>query len=448
MTSRMEMDRLRARFDGVAVTVGEQLAAASPRFVTLVAKWSKDDLIPGLSDMDFRIVCDENTTAEDWVHIDWHVGRIHRQMVADHPEWNRINEHTVGAGVTLAEVRGDRFHHPEYAVWTPWWGRGEWAVELQARTLARPLDATDEHHHLSRFLAYYSPYIHGIDPPINLGEFEPKYALHSRCWHYYAPPMLSAATLLARRHFPGKREGLLWLAENGFVAPQTLAVLEQVEAHYESAEQGDSRRLANFERYLFTAFEELLEPVRESVLLLKLPRGATRQQLQRHLEQNLADPLVELLEHLRFARIRAGRYYFYLNAPAHFSADRQLKGEQLWTHKLAVSTFASLGDYASQRGLSTAQRLQNLGVDPTWQEIEALDVMTRLATGQAVDGTLRELYAEAIEWYPDFYRLMERTFQRLSELAASEVDDHIEVKRTDGVAAKSANLTGPVSLAD
>lgn len=448
MTTRMEIDALQARFEGVAKTVGEQLAAASPRFVTLVAKWSKEDLVPGLSDMDFRVVCDEQTTAEDWVRIDWHVGRIHRQMVADHPEWNRINEHTAGAGVNLAELRGERFHHPEYPVWTSWWGRGEWVGELQARTLARPLDATDEHYHLSRFLAYYSPYIHGIDPPINLGEFEPKYALHSRCWHYYAPPMLSAATLLAGRHFPGKREGLLWLAENGFAAPQTLAVLEQVEAHYESPEQRDPQRLASFEQYLFTAFGELLEPVREAVRLLKLPGGATRQQLQQHLERNLADSLVEFLEHVRFARIRAGRYYFYLNAPTHFSAGRQLIGEQLWTRKLALSTFASLGDLQGERGLSTVERLQNFGVEPSGQEIEALGVMSRLAAAQVADGTLRELYAEAIEWYPDFYRLMERTFQRLSERTAMQNGGPVEIDRADRLVSRTASPTGSVPLTD
>lgn len=151
---------------------------------------------------------------------------------------------------------------------------------------------------------------------------------------------------------------------------------------------------------------------------------------------------------MRFARIRAGRYYFYLNAPSHFSASRQLMGEQLWTRKLAVSTFASLGGHLGQRGLSNIERLQSLGVEPSGQEIEALDVMSRLATVQAIDGTLQELYAEAIEWYPDFYRLMERTLQRLSEATTTQVNGQVELDRPDGFVSQTASPVSPIPLAD
>jgi hypothetical protein len=416
MTSSSQLRALRSQFDGVAATLGDQLAAASPRFVTLVAKWSKDDLIPGLSDMDFRVVCEQQTTAEDWVHIDRHVGRIHRQMVADHPEWNRLNEHTAGAGVNIAELRGDRFHHPEYAVWSSWWGPREWVAELQARTLARPLCAIDEHYHLARFLAYYSPYRYDIDPPINLGALEPKYALHSRCWHYFAPPMLSAATLLAGRHFPGKREGLSWLANHGFAAPQTLAVLAQVDAHYDTPEQRDSNRLVRFEQFLFTAFDELFESVCASVQTLALTRRASPREVQNQLADASPDPLVKLLDHVRYARIRAGRYYFYLNAPAHFHADRQLLCEQAWTRKLFGAIAESLSALLGEAGLSIAQCITRLEIEPTDRELSALGYMKQLAALPAGSGDLRAAYGQAVQWYPDFYRLVERACERLCSL--------------------------------
>ncbi len=411
MTTPAEMNALRDRFDGVAQTLGEQLAAASPRFVTLAAKWSRDDLIPGLSDMDFRIVCDEQTTAEDWVQLDRQLGCIHRQMVADHPEWNRINEHTAGAGVSLAEFRTDRFHHPEYAVWTAWWGPGDRIAEIRARTLARPLAAVDEHYHLSRFLAYYSPYIHGIDPPINLGDMEPKYALHSRCWHYYAPPMLSAATLLARRHFAGKREGLLWLAENGFATQQTLAVLKQVDAHYNTPELGDPKLQATLETFLFTAFEELLDPVCDAVQSFELPRPASKGRLKEQLAGTFPDPLVELLDHVRYAHIRAGRYFFYLNAPPHFSAARQLVSEQSWTRKLVTTISKSLQLLQDESDLPLADCVSTQGVEHTAREREALRSMKHLAELPSEVDMLRAAYAQAIEWYPDFYRPIERACQ-------------------------------------
>lgn len=442
VTSISQLNALRDRFEGVADYLSRELSTCSPRFVTLVAKWSRDDLVPGLSDMDFRIVCDEKTTAEDWVHIDDQIGRIHRRMVEAHPEWNRINEHTAGAGVSLAEFAGDRLHHPEYAVWTPWRGKADPIEAISSAALSRPLEALDEHYHLSRFLAYYSPYIKDIDPPINLGELEPKYALHSRCWHYYAPPMLSAATLLARRHFAGKRDGLLWLAENGFAAPQTLAVLEQVDAHYDTPERDDPQRLAKFEGYLFTAFEELLGPTLEAVKLLPIPPGASRRELQAHLSRRSADPLIELLEHVRFARIRAGRYYFYLHAPAHFSASRQLAGEQIWTRKLVLRTFSLLD--GADRGEETpiVDRLQSLSVEPSRQELEAVDFMSSLAGEQAGGQALRDLYADAISWYPDFYRLIERTLQQALKHSAS-IKPHADVLTRQRSSAATAGNGSP-----
>jgi hypothetical protein len=435
MTSRAEMDGLRARFEGVAQTLGRQLAASSPRFVALAAKWTKEDLVPGLSDMDFRIVCDDRTTANDWAHIDQCVGRIHLQMVSEHPKWNRINEHTAGAGVSLAEFRPRLFHHPEHSVWSVWFGPDDWLVDLKRRTLDRPMTAFDEHYHLSRFLTYYSPYIHGIDPPINLGEFEPKYALHSRCWHYFAPPMLSAATLLAEKHFEGKRAGLLWLAENGFAAPQALAVLEQVDAHYDTPEQQEPRRLEQFERFLFQAFEQLLEPVRESIRCFELPAAAPRQELQAFLRSNLVDPLGELLELVRFARIRAGRYFFYLNAPAHFSATRQLQGEQLWTRKLASSTFEAVAAIRGVVPMSAVEFLTELGLALDEAELDALDFMSVLAKKQHDDPQLRKNYAEAIEKYPDYYRLLERMWELLQKQEVVRGETARTVQSSGGLAA-------------
>jgi hypothetical protein len=408
-----DLDALRAHFNDVAHMVGVQISAESPHVVALVAKWPSEDLVPGLSDMDFRIICDETTTSEDWVNIDRQIGRIHCKMVAEHPEWNRINEHTAGAGVSLAEIANDRFHHPEYAVWTVWWGRDEWAKELQARTLARPLDGNDERYHLARFVSYFSPYNHGIDPPINLGVFEPKYALHSRCWHYFAPPMLSAATLLARRHFGGKRPALEWLAENGFAARQARAVLDQVNAHYDTPEQFDPRRLAMFEQFIFAAFEEVFIPLLNSMQSFEVPRPVTLQELKLHLASHLADPLVELLTQVRYARIRAGRYFFYLNAPSHFSAERQLLVEHSWTRQLFKYIFTSLRELQAKNDLSTIGCVSDLGIKLSSSELKALRSMEHLVNMESTDRALPIEYAKAIEWYPDFYLPIEHACQKL-----------------------------------
>jgi hypothetical protein len=78
---RLNLDQLRRHFEDVAMTIGEGLSAASPHVVALVAKWDKADLVPGLSDMDFRVICDDDATMDDWVDIDRSCGRLHLDMV-------------------------------------------------------------------------------------------------------------------------------------------------------------------------------------------------------------------------------------------------------------------------------------------------------------------------------------------------------------------------------
>src|SRR5687767_8233230 len=132
------LDELRGHFGAVAATTAEQGARASRHVVALVAKWDPDDLVPGLSDLDLRVICDEETTTQDWVEIDRAVGRIHLELVRAHPEYNRINEHTAGAGLTIAETLDDRFHNPGYAVWHQWWGRGEVVEPIRRQVASRP----------------------------------------------------------------------------------------------------------------------------------------------------------------------------------------------------------------------------------------------------------------------------------------------------------------------
>jgi hypothetical protein len=307
--------------------------------------------------------------------------------------------------------------------------------------LRQPLGEVDEHYHLSRFLAYFSPYIHGIDPPINLGKFEPKYALHSRCWHYFAPPMLSASTLLARRHFESKRAGLMWLAENGFAASQVLAVLEQVDAHYDTAEQTDETRLARFEQHLFAAFEELLGPVRDAIQSLDLSRTAAVAELQSSLCANAMNPLVELLDAVRFARIRAGRYYFYLNAPSHFEAHRQLIGEHGWTKKLTGTIFSSLRRIIGMQHDNAVDSILQLGIETTDSEFEALAFMLQLSKLKSSDPELRNAYQEAIDWYPDFYRLIERALQRVLSEEPTSISNTSPTEI--GANGESQNSTAP-----
>ena len=403
-----QLAECRSHFEQVAALFGGQLAQANGHVVALAAKWRKADLIPGLSDMDFRIICDDRTTVDDWVEIDRAMGPIHLEMVRAHPEWNRINEHPAGAGMTVAEVMDERFYNPEYAVWDLWWGRGEWFDDLKSYVGSRPFSRSDEHAHVSKFLAYYSPYIHGIDPAHNLGEFESKYPLHSRCWHYFAPPMLSAACVLAGRNFPGKLEGLGWLRDNGFIPEHVQAVLAQVEAHYQTPELESPQRLAAFEEFLFTAFEQIYQPMCEAVRYLDVASGATPEAMKAQLSGDQSEPVERFMESLRWARTRAGRYYFYANPPEHFSATHFMVAELNWARKLTAPMFDILCDILDAGPLSPKECLSRLGMAPTAEERRAMAHLFEMSAWSAGENVLPEMYRKAANLFPHYYRLLEK----------------------------------------
>ena len=406
--------RLRTQFEEVSRTIGESLAAKSPHLVALVAKWEKSDLVPGLSDLDFRAVCDDQTNAEDWVEIDSHLGQIHLDMVRTHPEWNRINEHTPGAGLTVGELMDERFYNPEYAVWDLWWGEASWFNELRELVSSRPFGPIEEHYHLSRFLGYYSPYIYGIDPPINLGPFEPKYPLHSRCWHYFAPPMLSAASLLARRNLPGKRNALKWLRDHGYVVEQAEAVLYQVDHHYDTPELADETRLRAFEKLLFSGFEELLELLHASVRDLDLMSLTSPDPMKKQLASIGTAPLADLMEIVRFARIRAGRYYFYVNAPAHFDTRQLFIWELNWIRKLSQGVFSCVGSILGDDDLEPEECLAQLRIRVASETNQAVQHVMALSRRSADDSSLGQLFESAIELFPHYYRILEEILSRVS----------------------------------
>jgi hypothetical protein len=408
------LDELRKQFEAVVATIARGLSAASSHVVALAAKWDKTDLVPGLSDLDLRVVCDDGTTADDWVEIDRAAGRIHLEMVRGHPQWNRINEHTPGACLTVPETLDRRVGSPEYAVWSLWWGDREWFGHFKSQAAARDFDRSDEHYHLSRFLSYYSTYIHGIDPPVNLGAFEPKYALHSRCWHYFAPPMLSAASILARRNLSGKRESLAWLRDNGYVAEQVDAVLKQVAGHYETPEQTDAHRLQAFEDLLFSGFERLFPALAESIEYLDIDRSAQPAEMKKQLAALPSDPVATLSDNVHFARIRAGRCYFFVNAPDHFDTGHLIRCELSWLKRLYVPVFASLRTLLGDQTLSPEQCFQRLGMSVSRIEQQALDRACDLANRAGDDRAVPALFAEVVDWFPHYYRLVEGALARIT----------------------------------
>ena len=134
--------------------------------------------------------------------------------------------------------------------------------------------------------------------------------------------MLSAASILARRNLSGKRNTLKWLRDHGYAVEQVEAVLHQVDHHYDTPEPADEAQLRKFEELLFLGFKELLELIHVSVRDLEPMLPTSLDSMKNQLASVGTAPLADLMEIVRLARIRAGRYYFYVNAPEHFDTSQ------------------------------------------------------------------------------------------------------------------------------
>ena len=408
----MDKDRLEevnGWFQSVADTIAGGLQRANRHFIGVAGKWRKSDLVPGLSDLDVRIICDADTAGDDWVEIDRVIGEVHLDMVRRHPEWNRINEHTAGAAMTVAEVMDERFYNPEYPVWDVWTGPRKWLDNLKVYVRKRPFGYSDEYFHFSRFLTFFSPYIHGIDPAINLGEFEPKYALHSRCWHYFAPPMLSAANLLAGCNLESKLDGIRWLTKNGPIRKQAGEVLRQVDAHYETSELGDEQRLARFEKFLYEGFKVIYPVICDSLRHLIIDPSADRKKARYILAENQPAASEMLMENLRWARTRTARYYFYSNAPDHFDARHFMAGEMAWLRKLTRPLFRIFQKILGVQECSPKDCLAMFCISVDKEDERAIEQLFEMALLDGKDHErLKAAYKEAVNNFPIYYRLLDK----------------------------------------
>lgn len=85
--------------------------------VGLIAKWQPEDLVPGSSDIDFRVILSERATPAYWLAADRGSGEIHRQLAEQNHAWWRILEHPPGYGLTTAELADNDWYTPEYRMW-------------------------------------------------------------------------------------------------------------------------------------------------------------------------------------------------------------------------------------------------------------------------------------------------------------------------------------------
>lgn len=317
-------------------TYFEESRKACPRVIGMCGKWTAADLIPGLSDFDTRLIFDDETSIPDWTAASLAVGRVHTELATKRPDWRRILEHLPGINLTAAELHDPLCYLPEVHLWSVYRG----AVNMPP---AGAWTAADEHFHLKRFATFFGPYQRGIDPPINLGEYENKYPLHSRYMHYFAPPVQSAVALTMRQCVRGKRQALE-KARELFPHPEVIdRVLHTVDAHYEIASDYEEPELTKIEEILESYLASALEVLSKSVSSLQIDPKATPEELRKQVNSSSIAPVARLFELVCFARLMRGRLLFFAENIPWFDSDWLIRNElgrsRRWFYTQALEAY-------------------------------------------------------------------------------------------------------------
>jgi len=298
------------------------------RVDAIAGKWTFRDLIPGMSDFDVRLICTDPMTADDWCRLSSAVGEAHMALCRRRPGWWRNLEHLPGVNLTWRELTGERWYYPEYHQWSFYDTESPARVSAALEHLAhRPWDEKDEYFHLKKFCLYYGRYNRSIDPPVNLGVHENKYALHSRLMHYFAPPMHSAVCILLGQNIPGKFEALQIARRLVGELPCWEMMREILSADYEVPKWYEEPNLTRLEDELERALRVTAERLRAVITLVPAEAGLDIAAWKQALERVPLDPAMRIFENAKFSRLMKGRLWFYANAPREFDTTWLIRNE-------------------------------------------------------------------------------------------------------------------------
>ncbi len=300
----------------------ERCRSVAPEVEGIAGKWAFEDLIPGMSDFDYRLICADGMTADDWCRVSAAVGEMHLELCRAHPEWTRRLEHLPGVSLTWSELTLPQLYHPEYKQWTFYdTAQPERLARVTQALASRPWDAKDERYNLSKFLAYYGPYNRAIDPAINLGAYENKYPLHSRLMHYFPPPVQSALAILGHQTLVGKIDALRRAAVMFPNVSVFAEALDIVERHYEIPELYSDPALSDFEERLFDAVRTVGLRLADAITIIPGAACTSPAQWQQALSRQPVDLAMTVFDGAKYARLTKGRIYFLANAPSYFDTS-------------------------------------------------------------------------------------------------------------------------------
>lgn len=405
-------------FFQLAEIYSQRIAEVVPGFVATVAKWRPEDLIPGLSDIDTRIVCRE-MSPQEWMAFDQVVSDVHLNLVQQRLEWSRKLEHEPGFCLTPEEAFDPLLYQAEMAHWSFYYGNQDFIFRVQEHMQGRAWELRDELHHLKRWLMFWGPYNREIDPPINIAlAIKPKYALHSRAMHYFVPSLQAALSLINRRTVHGKREALYrWLERfpHERVLNETAHMLE---VHYGVAALEDQEELYAYEDCCYTFLRQIASQVLDAVTAVELPVDVGIDQAMAALRAGVSaltvNPLSAVYNGLRGSRARRARYWLYLKAPDYFATDWLIRNEVGFLQR--NFTRYTWRAYAALRwgepDLPLDELLARAQPDPLSPEEARLVAEMFAIAEQSKEPTMaRQALQESADCYADYYAVLDKIYR-------------------------------------
>jgi hypothetical protein len=380
------------------------------RIEAIAGKWMFRDLIPGMSDFDTRFIVNDDMTAEDWCRMSMTIGDIHLRLCQRYPCWARNFEHLPGVNLTWSELTSERTYYPEYQQWTYY--DTDYPARISAaleRLANRPWDVKDEYFHLKRFCVYYGRYNRTIDPPINLGVHEAKYALHSRIMHYFNPPVLAAVCLLRKRNIAGKQDAFE-IASRLFPDLRCWSTIREIlHANYETPRWYCEPHVSELEDELERALEAIAVRLPKATTLIPENAGTDIRAWKAALQRVALDPALVIFDSAKFSRLMKGRLYFYCHAPPDFDTlwlvQNELRRIGNNFYRVPFRTYWQIRTGETVED-PTAILDQLRGEPLSDAQVEATKEFARLTPGHWESGREYEIARGVIEVFDEFFKAL------------------------------------------
>lgn len=373
--------------------------SAYDRIIAIAGKWTFEDLIPGLSDFDTRLIVQGEMTPQDWTTISLAIGRVHTGMAREFPHWARNLEHLPGLNLAVSEMTNPLLYSPEFQQWTFYAGDDNAIAQIRTALAKREWSSRDEHFHLRKIATYIGPYQRGIDPPINLKEWECKYPLHSRFMHYFAPPVQSAVSLASHDHFPGKLRAMRTAGQLFHDVEVIKLALDAVSRHYDLPDLYVDPALSDLERRLDHALLAIWRQLREHVSLLAIGSEDSAEDVRRKVATAPANPADLFFESIKFSRLMRGRLMFYSEEIPWFDSTWLIRNElgrmkaNLHDKPLAAYALARYGEQLSPT--MVLERLQGELLSPN--DVQAMQCFAKKLSEPLAAGDERKQARQVAE---------------------------------------------------